>query len=63
MTAEEKAKITDLKKCNFQEICDYFKKKTEERKAMSKEEKQVGLVLEETLRMLYQIFRVGVKIS
>ncbi|CAG5135291.1 unnamed protein product, partial [Candidula unifasciata] len=40
MTAEEKAKITDLKKCNFHEILDYFKKKTEERKAMSKEEKQ-----------------------
>lgn len=44
MTAEEKAKITDLKKCNFHEINDYFKKKTEEKKAMSKEEKQVCLM-------------------
>lgn len=44
MTAEEKAKITDLKKCNFHEINDYFKKKTEEKKAMSKEEKQVCLI-------------------
>ncbi|XP_059163308.1 DNA topoisomerase I, mitochondrial-like [Physella acuta] len=40
MTPEEKAKITDIKKCNFTEILEYFKKKSEERKAMSKEEKQ-----------------------
>lgn len=41
MTSEEKTKITDIKKCNFTEILEYFKKKSEERKAMSKEEKQV----------------------
>ncbi|GFN92237.1 DNA topoisomerase 1 [Plakobranchus ocellatus] len=40
MTDEEKAKITDLKKCNFTEILDHFKKKSEERKNLSKEEKQ-----------------------
>ncbi|GFS25449.1 DNA topoisomerase 1 [Elysia marginata] len=40
MSSEEKAKITDVKKCNFTEILDHFKKKSEERKNMSKEEKQ-----------------------
>ncbi|KAK3794730.1 hypothetical protein RRG08_014795 [Elysia crispata] len=40
MSSEEKAKITDLKKCNFTEILDYFKKKSEEKKNLSKEEKQ-----------------------
>lgn len=41
MTKEEREIITDLKKCNFREINEYFKQKAEERKAMSKEEKQV----------------------
>lgn len=41
MTAKEREIITDLRKCNFNEINDYFKKKSEERKSMSKEEKQV----------------------
>ena len=41
MTAEEKEKITDLKKCNFREICDYFKAESEKRKNRTKEEKKV----------------------
>ena len=45
MSSEEKAKITDLKKCNFTEILDYFKKKSEEKKNLSKEEKQVGKIV------------------
>ncbi|XP_077542069.1 DNA topoisomerase I, mitochondrial-like [Haemaphysalis longicornis] len=40
MTAKEKELITDLKKCNFKEIDAYYKLKSEERKAMTKEEKQ-----------------------
>lgn len=43
MTSEEKAKITDLKKCNFSEMHQYFKAQTEARKAMTKEEKLVSL--------------------
>uniref|UniRef100_A0A667XTU1 DNA topoisomerase I n=1 Tax=Myripristis murdjan TaxID=586833 RepID=A0A667XTU1_9TELE len=39
MTSEEKATITDLKKCNFAEMNEYFKAQSEARKAMSKEEK------------------------
>ena len=41
MTHEEKEKIKDLKKCNFKEIDLHFKRKSEERKAMSKDEKNV----------------------
>ena len=41
MTNEERALITDLNKCNFKEMHRYFVMKTEEKKAMSKEEKQV----------------------
>nr|CAB3267168.1 DNA topoisomerase I, mitochondrial-like [Phallusia mammillata] len=41
MTAEEKAHIKDLGKCNFVAVADYFKMKSEERKARSKEEKQM----------------------
>uniref|UniRef100_A0A1A8EWU1 Topoisomerase (DNA) I n=1 Tax=Nothobranchius korthausae TaxID=1143690 RepID=A0A1A8EWU1_9TELE len=40
MTSEEKSKITDLNKCNFSEMNDYFKAQSEARKQMSKEEKQ-----------------------
>lgn len=43
MTSEEKAKITDLKKCDFSEMHQYFKAQTEARKAMTKDEKLVGL--------------------
>lgn len=42
MTSEEKSKITDLKKCNFTEMSEYFKLQSEARKAMTKEEKQVS---------------------
>lgn len=42
MTSEEKAKITDLKKCDFSEMHQYFKAQSEARKAMTKEEKLVG---------------------
>lgn len=41
MTSEEKAKITDLKKCDFSELHQYFKAQSEARKAMTKEEKLV----------------------
>ncbi|XP_011636011.1 DNA topoisomerase I, mitochondrial isoform X1 [Pogonomyrmex barbatus] len=40
MTESERAKITDLTKCNFKEMHAYFVQKSEERKAMTKEEKQ-----------------------
>ncbi|XP_070574510.1 DNA topoisomerase I, mitochondrial-like [Ptychodera flava] len=39
MTHEEKATIVDLKKCDFREIRDYYLQKSEERKNMSKAEK------------------------
>lgn len=39
MTREEREIITDLKKCDFRDINEYYKAKAEERKAMSKEEK------------------------
>lgn len=42
MTSEEKAKITDLNKCDFTKMSEYFKTQTEARKAMTKEEKQVS---------------------
>jgi DNA topoisomerase-1 len=41
MTSQERASITDLKKCDFKEMAAYFKQKSEERKAMTKEQKQV----------------------
>uniref|UniRef100_A0A7N6F677 DNA topoisomerase I n=1 Tax=Anabas testudineus TaxID=64144 RepID=A0A7N6F677_ANATE len=41
MTSEEKAIITDLKKCNFSDMSEYFKAQSEARKAMTKEDKQV----------------------
>ncbi|XP_072552925.1 DNA topoisomerase 1 [Salminus brasiliensis] len=40
MTSEEKAKISDLNKCDFNEMSEYFKAQSETRKQMSKEEKQ-----------------------
>ena len=45
MTSHEKEKITDLRKCNFNEINDYFKAQSEARKNRSKEEKQASLDL------------------
>lgn len=41
MTDKERKVITELKKCNFKHMHAYFLKKSEERKAMSKEEKKV----------------------
>lgn len=43
MTSKEQALITKLRKCNFKHMHAYFIKKSEERKAMSKEEKKVYL--------------------
>ncbi|XP_049962633.1 DNA topoisomerase I, mitochondrial isoform X1 [Schistocerca serialis cubense] len=40
MTEKERAKITDLSKCNFKHMHAYFVAKSEERKNMSKEEKK-----------------------
>ena len=44
MSKHEREVITDLKKCNFKEMAEYFKLKSEERKNMSKEEKQVHVI-------------------
>ena len=41
MTSEEKSKITDINKCNFTEMSEYFKAQSEARKQMSKDEKLV----------------------
>ncbi|NXE17889.1 TOP1 topoisomerase, partial [Ardeotis kori] len=40
MTSEEKSTITNLSKCDFTHMSQYFKAQTEARKQMSKEEKQ-----------------------
>lgn len=40
MTSQEKEIITDLKKCDFHRIGEFYKMETEKRKAMTKEEKQ-----------------------
>lgn len=42
MTKQEREIITDLKKCNFTQMHEYFKVKNEERKNMTKEQKQVS---------------------
>ena len=39
MTSEEAATITDFSKCDFRRIHEYYKEKSEQRKAMTKEEK------------------------
>ncbi|XP_030632162.1 DNA topoisomerase I, like isoform X5 [Chanos chanos] len=52
MTSEEKGKITDLNKCNFTEMHEYFKAQSEARKQMSKEEKQK--IKEENERILQE---------
>nr|XP_015815507.2 DNA topoisomerase I, like [Nothobranchius furzeri] len=52
MTSEEKSKITDLKKCDFTEMSEYFKAQSEARKAMTKEEKLK--IKEENERILQQ---------
>lgn len=40
MTSNEKEIITDLKKCDFRRLAEYYKEETEKRKAMTKVEKQ-----------------------
>ncbi|KAI6211719.1 DNA topoisomerase I [Aphelenchoides besseyi] len=40
MTSAERDRITDLSKCDFRALRDYFASETEKRKAMTKEEKQ-----------------------
>ncbi|KAM9409322.1 DNA topoisomerase I, like [Pholidichthys leucotaenia] len=52
MTSEEKSKITDLKKCDFTEMSEYFKAQSDARKAMSKEDKQK--IKEENERILQE---------
>uniref|UniRef100_A0A672PBW0 DNA topoisomerase I n=1 Tax=Sinocyclocheilus grahami TaxID=75366 RepID=A0A672PBW0_SINGR len=52
MTSEEKSKITELKKCDFTEMHEYFKAQSEARKQMSKEEKQK--IKEENERILQE---------
>lgn len=39
MSDDERKVIKDLRKCNFKEMFDYFQRKSEERKNMTKEEK------------------------
>ena len=41
MTAEERTKIKDFKKCNFKKMHTYFLKETEKKKSMTNEQKQV----------------------
>lgn len=53
MTSEEKSKITDLKKCNFTEMSEYFKAQSEARKAMSKEQKLVSCLPPSLLRRMH----------
>ncbi|XP_062418240.1 DNA topoisomerase 1 isoform X2 [Pungitius pungitius] len=52
MTSEEKSKLTDLNKCDFGEMSEYFKAQSEARKQMSKEEKQK--LKEENERLLQE---------
>ena len=40
MTREEAARITDFGKCDFTQIHEYYKERSEARKALSKEEKK-----------------------
>ena len=41
MSEKERKVIRHLSKCNFREINDYYKKRNEERKHLSAEEKEV----------------------
>ncbi|NXV68969.1 TOP1 topoisomerase, partial [Molothrus ater] len=50
MTSEEKSTITNLSKCDFTHMSQYFKAQSEARKQMSKEEKQK--IKEENERLL-----------
>ncbi|XP_068576097.1 DNA topoisomerase I, like [Cebidichthys violaceus] len=53
MNAEEKTKLTDLKKCDFSEMSDYFKAQSEARKNKTKDEK---LKLKEENERLLQLY-------
>ncbi|KAM6929978.1 DNA topoisomerase I, mitochondrial [Lycodopsis pacificus] len=52
MTSEEKSKLSDLNKCDFGEMSEYFKAQSEARKQMSKAEKQK--IKEENERLLQE---------
>ncbi|XP_010792137.1 DNA topoisomerase 1 isoform X2 [Notothenia coriiceps] len=52
MTSEEKSKITDLNKCKFSEMSEFFKAQSEARKQMSKQEKLK--IKEENERLLQE---------
>jgi len=49
MNESERAKIKDLKKCDFTKVFDYFKKQSEKRKEMTKEQKKA--IKEENLKI------------
>lgn len=53
MNEEEKRIITDLGKCNFARVNEYFKVKSEERKNRSKEEKQKEKEEKERIQEIY----------
>ncbi|XP_048745493.2 DNA topoisomerase I, mitochondrial-like [Ostrea edulis] len=53
MTSKEKDLIKDLKKCNFKELAEYFKLKSEERKNRSKEEKKAEKLKNDEIQKEY----------
>merc|ERR1719362_1235687 len=53
MTNEEREKIRDLSKCDFNEINEHFKKVSEERKSRSKEEKKAEKEKNEAIAQEY----------
>merc|ERR1711997_1113964 len=53
MTNEEREKIRDLSKCDFNEINEYFKKVSEERKNRTKEEKKAEKEKNEAIAQEY----------
>lgn len=65
MTPEEKSKITELKKCDFTEMHEYFKAQSEARKQMTKEEKQVSVSLHPNLHkhthVLLKLFQLLIR--
>ncbi|KRY33648.1 DNA topoisomerase 1 [Trichinella spiralis] len=53
MNPKEREIITDLSRCNFREMNEYFTKKSEERKALSKDEKKKLKDEQEAQRLIY----------
>ncbi|KRZ10698.1 DNA topoisomerase 1 [Trichinella zimbabwensis] len=53
MNPKERETITDLSRCNFREMNEYFTKKSEERKALSKDEKKKLKDEQEAQRLIY----------